>query len=179
MPVVHKAGPGKAILERALASIDGRIGRVGWFSSAKYEDGTSVAYIASIHEFGYPTGGITPRLGLRNLVKDKRPQWSAICLRGAKAVFKGETQADYILHLIGSVAVGDIQKHIAHVQYPVLAPRTLEARAYRMHIKPDELTGTGAKPLVEPVVSKKQGGGPGGILLSHVTYDVTDKGNDK
>jgi len=46
-------------LTRVMAKIDGlskdlkaREARVGWFPGAKYEDGTSVAYIATVQEFG-------------------------------------------------------------------------------------------------------------------------------
>lgn len=39
------------ILSRAK-QLDGAVAKAGWFSTDKYEDGTPVAYIASVQEFG-------------------------------------------------------------------------------------------------------------------------------
>ena len=52
-------------LEVNLAQLGNSEAKVGWFENAKYSDGTPVAYIASIQEFGYPEGNIPPRLGMR------------------------------------------------------------------------------------------------------------------
>lgn len=40
------------ILLANLSTLDGLVGKTGWFATAKYEDGTPVAYIAAINEFG-------------------------------------------------------------------------------------------------------------------------------
>lgn len=41
-----------ARLESSLASLDGLIGKAGWFPGSVYESGEPVAYIAAVQEFG-------------------------------------------------------------------------------------------------------------------------------
>ena len=176
--VTRVPGDARKRLEKALASIEGRAGRVGWFDSAKYPDGTPVAYIASIHTFGYPPKNIPMRLDLRGLSDERQSEWARIARFAAKKVIAGEVTADEMLELLGAAAEGDIRKLIASVQLPELAASTKAARARRMGIAVEALTGTGAKPLVEPTMSKKNGGGPGGLLLATVTHNVGAAGDD-
>jgi hypothetical protein len=165
-------GPGKGILQRALKELDAREVKVGWFKSARYPDGTFVAYIAAIMEFGYAPKGIPPRLGLRELIEAKQGEWSQVAERLAKATFNGASAGD-MLDVLGGKVAGDIQKRISDVVEPPLAESTLKNRASRMHIPVADLSGTGAKPLVEPVM---KGGGSGGLLLASVQWLVTMTG---
>lgn len=40
------------LLSEALGDLDGVVGKAGWFQGNNYEDGTPVAYVAAIQEFG-------------------------------------------------------------------------------------------------------------------------------
>jgi hypothetical protein len=185
MPVVRKQGPGRPLFDAAIASLRGRVGRVGWFSSSLYPNGLPVAYIASIHEFGYPAGGIPPRMGLRGMVVARRAEWSEKSYTLAKRVFSGKLDGYGLLMGMGLVAEGDIKKQITSVTSPELKEATLAARARNLArgstITPvkgatkrsGELTITGSKPLVEPIMSKANQYGPGGLLLATVSFDVT------
>lgn len=52
--VVRREGPGTAKVLAAIKGLDGLEGKTGWFETARYPDGTAVAYVATIHEFGTP-----------------------------------------------------------------------------------------------------------------------------
>lgn len=185
MPVIRKQGPWRPIFEAAIASLRGRVGRVGWFSSSKYPAGQPVAYIAAIHEFGYPEGGIPPRMGLRGMVVARRAEWSEKSYTLAKRVFSGKLDGYGLLMGIGLVAEGDIKKQITSVTSPKLKEATLAARVRNIAAgstitlvkgatkKSGQLTVTGSKPLIEPIMSKANQYGPGGLLLATVSYDVT------
>jgi hypothetical protein len=51
MATFKRQGPGIKVLEKAL-KISGMKTSVGWFPGAKYQDGTPVAYVAAIQEYG-------------------------------------------------------------------------------------------------------------------------------
>jgi hypothetical protein len=178
-------GPGQTILNDAVKGFEGASVKVGWFKTDKhpdkypdgqYPDGQSVAYIAAIMEFGYGPKNIPPRLGLRQLCVSNEPEWGAVAERLAKAVFNGADPATMLEALGGKVA-GDIQKHISDVQDPPLAESTLRNRASRMGIPLSSLSSTGRKPLVEPTMSKANGGGSGGYLLASVQWLVMQQGS--
>jgi hypothetical protein len=172
VPVTVTKGPGAKILANALRELDAQSLKVGWFKTAKYPDGTFVAYIASIMEFGYAPKNIPPRLGMRQLCVTKEKEWAAIAERAAKAVFAGATSSD-MMEVIGGKVAGDLQKRISDVQDPPLAESTLKNRASRLGIKLADLSSTGRKPLVEPTM---KGGGSGGYLLATVQWIVSAKG---
>lgn len=50
--ITRKNPKGFAELQTRLQGLGNKVAKAGWFESSKYEDGTPVAYIASIHEFG-------------------------------------------------------------------------------------------------------------------------------
>ena len=51
--------------------------RVGFLENAKYPDGTPVAMIAAIQDYGSPNAGIPPRPFFRNMIAAKSPEWPA------------------------------------------------------------------------------------------------------
>ena len=59
----------KATLDRVPEEFDGMVAQVGFPSGINYEDGTNVAYVATIQEFGAPEANIPPRPFMRPTVK--------------------------------------------------------------------------------------------------------------
>ncbi len=167
-------GPGHRILA-ALATLGEFQARVGWFSSAKYRNGVAVAYIAAIQEFGYAPKNIPPRLGLRDMLKKNEGEYRTLANQLVKAVVNGMSAKDALI-AIGGKAEGDVRKTITRDGIEPLKKSTLQNRASRLGIALDELTETGKKPLVEPVMSKAAGGGAGGLLLASVVSMVVPKG---
>lgn len=162
MRVERKPGPGAERLRLLVEGIGNKVGKVGFFPSSKYEDGTPVAYVATIQEYGYPEGGIPPRSFLRTTVEQKQNEWAGIARNGAKAMLAGSMTGEDVLNLIGLKAAGDIRNTISKITSPPLAESTIAAR---LSARADKSTvGNLTKPLVDT-----------GTLLNAVTHEVTDK----
>jgi hypothetical protein len=161
--VIHVAAPNRDKLIAALQKLDGVKCQVGWFASAKYKDGTSVAYVASIQEYGYAPKNIPPRMGMRETIAEKQASWGQYAAYGARKVLEGTMTPYDALELLGSRAQGNFYKHISEVTQPPLTFATQAARARRLGIPADELTMTGAKPLNDT-----------GLMIASLTHQVTD-----
>jgi len=129
--------------DRALDAIQARIqelasleAQVGWFPESVYEDGTSVASVALIHEHGAPAAGIPPRPFIRPTIDDESAQWGSILSAGAKKVLAGKASAHDVMSAIAMTAAADVQANIAAVNEPELsaatkANRTRNGRNYK------------------------------------------------
>jgi hypothetical protein len=162
MKVQRKAGPGAEQLRVMLAGLSDKVARVGFFPSSKYEDGTPVAYVAAIQEFGSPTEGIPPRSFMRTTAEAQRGAWQSTARQGARAVTKGNATGMQVLDVLGQQAAGDIRKSISRIASPPLKQATIDARLRK---RADKTTlGKLDKPLVDT-----------GTLLNAVTSEVGDK----
>lgn len=125
----------------------------GWLSTAKYQDGTPVAYVASIQEFGNPPH-LPPRPYMRPTVTGKTPEWT----KKYAHILKSATSGEAVLEVMGGVIAGDFREAISEVQSPPLAKATLAARKRR---------GNGStKPLVDTR-----------IMINTLTHIVRPKGS--
>jgi len=122
---VRRDSTGGDRLTVALKGIDGLVGKTGYFETAKYTDGTSVAYVATIHEFGYPEGNIPPRPTMRPTADAKRAEWAGIMAKSAKAMLAGRLTPHDALERLTLVAAGDISGAIAALTSPPLKPQTI------------------------------------------------------
>lgn len=109
----------------------------GWFPSARYEDGTPVAYVAMVQEFGSESAGIPPRSFMRSTVAAKKPEWNQKMV----AVLGRAASASAVLETLGAVVAGDLRETIASIYSPPLDPKTIKARQRRGN--------SNAKPLVD------------------------------
>ena len=145
-----------------LDGLSNKVGRVGFFPSAKYEDGTPVAYVATIQEFGAPSQGIPPRSFMRSTAETQQATWKETARKGAQAVVKGNVTGEQVLEVISQQAAGDIRRTISKLVSPPIKPATI---ASRLRQRADGVTvGKLDKPLVDT-----------GTLLNSVTYEVGDK----
>lgn len=151
-------GAGQA-LRAAAGALNDATGRVGWFESAKYEDGTPVALVAVVQEYGSPAKGIPPRSFMRAAQSESAAQWKADARELAWAVAHGKVPADALMEGLTMKAEGAVRRKIADVLTPPLSERTIAARA-RRHSKGKAST----KPLVDT-----------GILLNTLTSQVKKK----
>ena len=145
-------GPAYNTFTRAIRELDKYQGKVGWFESAKYPGGPSVALVAAVNEFGWPEHNIPPRLGMRATAQALRGEWKAIAYAANKKVLRGEMSAKDAMELLGLAASGDIRKHIADVTQPPLKADTVRARLRRKNIgagRTKAIPITVAKPLVD------------------------------
>lgn len=145
---------------KLLHNLESRALRVGFFDSAQYPDGTPVAYVAAIQEYGYPEGNIPARSFFRTTISGQKDGWRDGIAAGSRAMLEGKISAESMLSQIGGLAAGQIGQTISQISEPDLAESTIEARRRRR-----KSPGVSTKPLVDS-----------GTLIKSVTFDVADKG---
>lgn len=118
--------------------------RVGFLENASYPDGTKVALVAALNDFG--TGTQPPRPFFRNMVNAKSPDWPRTM---ANLIRQHGYDAKMVLGLMGQGIVGQLRQSIVDTNSPPLAPSTIAAKGH-------------AKPLVES-----------GHMLNSADYEVT------
>lgn len=183
--VKHKPGPAAESLKKALADLQSKKLRVGFFDTAKYEDGTPVAYVAAIQEFGYPGGSIPARPFFRPTIEQQRNAWRESLRKGSRAAMNGKLTIGNMYEQLGASAAGDVAKTIQFVTTPPLSPITLLLRQHKKSGRKvtgktvgnaaaaagflpsegaAEAVGVSGKPLVDT-----------GYMISQVSHQVTSK----
>lgn len=147
MKIVEKPGKDAETLKTILKNLDGKVGKVGWFPSAKYEDGTPVAYVAAIQEFGSPANNIPPRSFMRTTIAEKEQGWAQIAENEAKKIVNGKQTTENAVTILVLKAAGDVRKKISTIYTPKLKESTIEARKRKRADK--KTTGSLTKPLVD------------------------------
>lgn len=117
-------------LERALQDIGRQLGRggevrVGYLSGATYPDGTSVALVGALNEFG--TRRAPPRPAIRRMIAAKSADWPA----SAATILK-HTNNDVprTLQLLGEGIRGQWMQSIRDLWDPPLAPSTVKRKGF-------------------------------------------------
>lgn len=133
MAVVRRSGPGAGKVAAVVKGLDGLEAKVGWFESALYPDGTPVAYVATIHEFG--TDKIPARPFMRPAVADHGQEWMDQLAAGARMAIEsdGAMRPVEVLDAVAQVAAGNVGDAIQAVMSPALKPVTI---ARKGHAKP-------------------------------------------
>lgn len=137
-------------LDAYLRQIAGKIEapgtlRVGFLEGATYPDGTSVATVAAIQEFGAPAQNIPPRPFFRGMIHDHADEWGGIL---AGLLKTNDYDGAAALALMGDGIAGQLRDSIVKLTDPPLAPSTIAAKG-------------SSKPLVET-----------GVLLNGIDYAV-------
>lgn len=137
-------------LEKALGEIARRLKKgatlkVGFLEGARYPDGTSVALVAAIQNFGAPARGIPPRPFFSNMVAEKSPSWAPALGDLLKSTGYDPQAA---LEMMGEGIKGQLQQSIRNTNSPPLSPRTIERKGFE-------------KPLIDT-----------GHMLNSVDYEV-------
>lgn len=127
------------ILKNALKELKGIEGKVGWFESAKYENGTPVAYAAALNELGH--GPTPPRPFMRPTASANKDKWAQTAAQGAKMTFQGLSTATEVMGMLTEQAEGDVSKTIANLHSPALSPITIELRAMKKRDPGLKITG--------------------------------------
>lgn len=132
---------------KAALDVDKYSSRVGWFEGAKYEDGTPVAYVAAIQEFGSAKNNIPPRSFMRSTSVEREREWAELAKSGAKAALAGTATPRDVMDGLGQQAKGDISKKIIQIQDPPLKDGTVKGRLRKL--ANGKKVGNLTKPLVE------------------------------
>lgn len=125
--VTRTPGPGAAKLKTILAGLKNAETKVGVIDAVKYEDGTPVAYVAAVQEFGVPRRSIPPRPVFRPTIAEKSDVWRAKMDQLARKLEQG-TSTTEAMELIGMLAAGDIRKKYSSITSPPLSLVTLRLR---------------------------------------------------
>lgn len=141
MPV-HQSNP-KAFeeLNFRLAELDGFVARVGWFETAKYEDGTPVGYVAAIQELGSPARSIPPRPFMRPAQIKNEQKWRETANASVTDVLAGKMKPRDAWENLALQVEGDVLQAIVDVDSPALSPLTLALRKWKKMNKDEKVTG--------------------------------------
>ncbi len=120
-----------ARLAAIAKGFEGRVAKVGWFPSAQYRDGTPVAYIAAIQEFGASNNKIPARPFIRPTIANRKGKWALIMKDGVIAVVKGRATAEQVFEGVGLQAAADIGVTLASGNFEDLSKITLMLRKMR------------------------------------------------
>lgn len=120
---------------------------MGFLEKATYPDGTQVALVAAVQDFGAPSRGIPPRPFFRNMVKAKSPEWPAAIEAGLKA---NRYDAKRTLEQVGEAIAGQLRQSIADFEGVPLKPATIARKGF-------------SKQLVDT-----------GVLLGSVDYETEE-----
>lgn len=107
----------KAKIEERIKATFGL--EVGFFETAKYENGTSVATVAQWQEFG--TWNIPPRPFFRNAIKEHQKEW----VQTLKWQIQEQKDVKKALEIVGVVVRNDISSSITSIQSPANSDITI------------------------------------------------------
>ena len=123
---------GGTLLARRLGEIAQKLGSdptlsVGFLEGATYPDGTSVAMVAAINEFGAPARNQPPRPFFRNMIADKSSAWGRAI---ADLLDETDYDATRTLELVGMGIKGQLQQSIRDLTTPPLKPSTVRRKGF-------------------------------------------------
>ena len=101
--------------------------KVGFLQGARYPDGTSVAMVAAINEFGAPSRGQPPRPFFRNMIRDKSKEWGPALAVLLKA---NDMDAKKSLEQAGAAIAGQLRQSITDLTSPPLKPSTIRRKGF-------------------------------------------------
>jgi hypothetical protein len=149
---------------------------VGFLENATYPDGTPVAMVAAIQEFGAPRRSIPPRPFFRNMIAGHSDEWGDTLASALKTFNYDVAKA---LDFMGQDIQGELRQSIIDTNQPPLSEITLMLRqmkadnpnlivtgatvgeAARRVAAGEHASGVSQKPLVDT-----------GVLLRSVDYEV-------
>jgi hypothetical protein len=116
-----------ALTKMASEVADGATLRAGFLQGATYPNGTPVATVAAVHNWGAPARGIPPRPFFTNVVKAGQKTWGPILANLLKA---NQMNARKALQLMGEGIKGQIQTEIGSGKFVPLKPATVRRKGF-------------------------------------------------
>lgn len=121
---------GGAKLEAALRKISEAVTRpatlrVGFLSDASSPNGTNVAMIAAIQNFG--GGNIPPRPFFSNMVAAKSPEWPKAI---GDLLVANDYDVEKTLNITGQAIAGQLRQSVIDTNSPPLAPSTIRRKGH-------------------------------------------------
>jgi len=100
---------------------------VGFMEDAAYEDGTPVALVAMIQDYGAPAANIPPRPFFRNMIEAESEHWGEDLATLLKSTNYNAEQA---LDLMGEEIACELQDSINEFDRVPLAPATIASKGF-------------------------------------------------
>lgn len=150
--------------------------KVGFLEGATYPDGTPVAYVAAIQEFG--SGPIPPRSYFRTMIAAKQKGWP-----DAMAHLLRESDMDVAraLAMMGEGIKGQLQQSIIDVLAPPLSAISLMLRKMKADDPSLEISGSTVGEAARRVAAGESYAGvstkplvESGTMLNAVDYEVSE-----
>lgn len=143
---------------RKIAALDDLELKVGFFENAKYPDGTPVAYVAYLNEYG---GHNPPRPFMKRTVQRRMKNWARGVAKNIRRADRASLKRAY--EMAGQVAVGDVKRTIKDWPPGGNAPSTVAAKARRAR------SGKNLVPINPETVLIDTG-----KMISSVAYEVAN-----
>jgi hypothetical protein len=105
----------------------GGVVRVGFLEGATYPDGTSVALVASVQEFGSPAHNIPPRPFFRNMIAGNSADWPKTL---ATLLAHNHNDVELSLNQMGVVVADQLRQSILDLKDPPNAPATIKKKGF-------------------------------------------------
>lgn len=156
-------------LELKLKELQGYTAKIGWFDTAKYPDGTPVAYVAAIQELGCEQRSIPPRPFMRPAQIKNAHRWFAVAEDQAQKIIEGSQNGRGAMEVIAQMTEDDVSDAIIDVNSPALSKITLAAR--RIREKGGKVTGATIGDIARRLASD-----PDNVELSSNTKPLNDTG---
>lgn len=121
--------------------------RAGFLEGATYPDGTPVALVAAVHEFGAPAKGIPVRPFMRTAIAQNKAKWAD---QLSRAIGESGT-AEAALGMVGESIKDDLRSSIRDGDWAPNKPRTVARKGF-------------AKPLIDTA-----------HMVNSVDHDVTER----
>lgn len=99
--------------------------RVGFLEGATYPDGTPVALVAAIQEFGAPSKGIPPRPFFRNMIAEHQDEWPDAIAQNLAA---NNYDTERTLGQVGAAVAVQLRQSVIDTNEPPNAPATIKAK---------------------------------------------------
>lgn len=122
MPLIRQGSLDQA-LNRLVSSKQQHV-KVGILDNSKYPDGTSVATVAFMNEYG--TSRIPPRPFFRQTISEQKTNWTKL----AKDAIRMGYSIEHTLGLVGAQMQSDLQYSIMTWTTPPNAPYTIALKGY-------------------------------------------------
>lgn len=113
---------------KRLTGAGSRVVNVGYAEGPKEEDGTSIAMVAAVHNFGAPEKSIPERPFMTQAIANNREQFMALNRKNIPLVLEDKMTTDQALGQLGAMAVGAIQREIKTGEFVALKPATIKQK---------------------------------------------------
>lgn len=118
----------------ALKGLQGASVESGWHETAKYPDGTPIAYVMAVNELGYVSDGgtfvIPARPHMALAAENAKPKVKKIAEAGVVAIVKGTETPEALMGKIGLAFEGEIVLSIRDGGWQPNAPSTIAKKGF-------------------------------------------------